>query len=186
MANRTTIVDNNTWNNTHIATVGRVMASDEKTANKIARSLDAKYVLVMFGGYTHHYTDDISKFLWMVRIAGSVYPEIKEADYKNPYYSIDNNISKAMKKSLMYRLSYYRFGETRLKKGSDRGYDRMRNAFIGYKDYDLKYFNEVFTSKNWLMRIFEVLPVRNRAKKMKVDKKEEPHMETTLEVMAQP
>lgn len=93
MANRTTIVDNNTWNNTHIATVGRAMASDEKTAHQVARSLDAKYVLVMFGGYTHHYTDDISKFLWMVRIAGGVYPEIKESNYKNPYYSIDNNLS---------------------------------------------------------------------------------------------
>ena len=29
MANRTTLVDNNTWNTTHIATVGRAMASDE-------------------------------------------------------------------------------------------------------------------------------------------------------------
>lgn len=30
MADRTVIVDNNTWNNTHIATVGRAMASPEK------------------------------------------------------------------------------------------------------------------------------------------------------------
>lgn len=28
-SNRTTIVDNNTWNYTHIATVGRAMASRE-------------------------------------------------------------------------------------------------------------------------------------------------------------
>ena len=26
-------------------------------------------------------SDDINKFLWMVRIGGSVYPEIKEKDY---------------------------------------------------------------------------------------------------------
>lgn len=32
MANRTTILDNNTWNNTHIATVGRAMASSEEDA----------------------------------------------------------------------------------------------------------------------------------------------------------
>lgn len=30
MADRTVIVDNNTWNNTHIATVGKAMASPEK------------------------------------------------------------------------------------------------------------------------------------------------------------
>lgn len=29
MANRTVLVDNNTWNNTHIATVGRALASTE-------------------------------------------------------------------------------------------------------------------------------------------------------------
>jgi dolichyl-diphosphooligosaccharide--protein glycosyltransferase len=74
MSNRTVIVDNNTWNNTHIATVGRAMSSDEETAYKIARSLDANYVLVIFGGMSHYSGDDISKFLWMVRIAAGVYP----------------------------------------------------------------------------------------------------------------
>lgn len=34
MGNRTIIVDNNTWNNTHIATVGRAMASNETEAYK--------------------------------------------------------------------------------------------------------------------------------------------------------
>jgi asparagine N-glycosylation enzyme membrane subunit Stt3 len=51
MANRTVIVDNNTWNNTHIATVGRAMASPEKKAWHIFRSLDVEYVFVVFGGF---------------------------------------------------------------------------------------------------------------------------------------
>ena len=51
MANRTVIVDNNTWNNTHIATVGRAMASPEHLAWQIYRDLDVKYVLVVFGGF---------------------------------------------------------------------------------------------------------------------------------------
>ena len=51
MANRTVIVDNNTWNNTHIATVGRAMASPEHKAWQIYRDLDVKYVLVVFGGF---------------------------------------------------------------------------------------------------------------------------------------
>ena len=52
MANRTVIVDNNTWNNTHIATVGRAMASPEEQAWQIYRDLDVKYVLVVFGSFT--------------------------------------------------------------------------------------------------------------------------------------
>lgn len=50
MANRTVIVDNNTWNNTHIATVGMAMSSPEKEAWKIFKSLDVEYVFVIFGG----------------------------------------------------------------------------------------------------------------------------------------
>ena len=51
MAYHTVIVDNNTWNNTHIATVGTAMSSPEKAAWEIFNSLDVKYVLVVFGGW---------------------------------------------------------------------------------------------------------------------------------------
>ena len=50
MANRTILVDNNTWNNTHISRVGQAMASDEEHAYEIMRELDVDYVLVIFGG----------------------------------------------------------------------------------------------------------------------------------------
>jgi dolichyl-diphosphooligosaccharide--protein glycosyltransferase len=70
MANRTVLVDNNTWNNTHIATVGKAFASTEQEGYNIARFLGADYVLVIFGGLTNFSGDDISKFLWMIRIAG--------------------------------------------------------------------------------------------------------------------
>jgi dolichyl-diphosphooligosaccharide--protein glycosyltransferase len=52
MANRTVIVDNNTWNNTHIAQVGQAMASTEDKAYEIISALDVDYVLVIFGGLT--------------------------------------------------------------------------------------------------------------------------------------
>ena len=52
MANRTVLVDNNTWNNTHIATVGRALATTEEAAYPILESLDVDYVLVIFGGLT--------------------------------------------------------------------------------------------------------------------------------------
>jgi dolichyl-diphosphooligosaccharide--protein glycosyltransferase len=70
MANRTVIVDNNTWNNTHIATVGRAMASNEDDAYEIMKKLDVDYVLVIFGGVSGYSSDDINKFLWMVRLRG--------------------------------------------------------------------------------------------------------------------
>ena len=74
MANRTVMVDNNTWNNTHIATVGRAFASTEEEGYSIARFLGVDYVLVIFGGVTNFSGDDISKFLWIIRIAGKQTP----------------------------------------------------------------------------------------------------------------
>lgn len=71
MANRTILVDNNTWNNTHISRVGQAMASTEEKAYEIMRELDVSYVLVIFGGLTGYSSDDINKFLWMVRIGGA-------------------------------------------------------------------------------------------------------------------
>ena len=38
-------MDNNTWNNSHIALVGKAMASSEENAYKIMRDLDVDYVL---------------------------------------------------------------------------------------------------------------------------------------------
>ena len=48
MSNRTVLVDNNTWNNTHIATVARALASSEEDAYPIMQSLDVDYVLSKF------------------------------------------------------------------------------------------------------------------------------------------
>ena len=54
IANRTVIVDNNTWNNTHIATVGKVFSGNETVAYNIMRRLDVDYVLVIFGSFQQH------------------------------------------------------------------------------------------------------------------------------------
>lgn len=69
MADRPTLVDNNTWNNTHIATVGKAMSSREEVSYPIMKQHDVDYVLVVFGGLLGYSGDDINKFLWMVRIA---------------------------------------------------------------------------------------------------------------------
>ena len=75
MANRTTLVDNNTWNNSHIALVGMAMSSPEEKAYEIMRTLGVDYVLVIFGGLIGYSGDDINKFLWMVRIAEGEHPQ---------------------------------------------------------------------------------------------------------------
>jgi dolichyl-diphosphooligosaccharide--protein glycosyltransferase len=44
--------DNNTWNNTHIATVGRAMSTTEEDAYPVMESLDVDYILAVYGGMT--------------------------------------------------------------------------------------------------------------------------------------
>ncbi|KAL4589594.1 hypothetical protein LXL04_002502 [Taraxacum kok-saghyz] len=159
MANRTVIVDNNTWNNTHIATVGTAMSSPEKDAWQIFNSLDVKYVLVVFGGLVGYPSDDINKFLWMVRIGGGVFPHIKEPDYlRDGQYRIDSQATPTMLNSLMYKLSYFRFVET----DGGKGYDRVRRTEIGKKYFKLTHFEEVFTTHHWMVRIYKLKPQKNR------------------------
>ena len=55
--NRTTLVDNNTWNNSHIAMVGKAMASNEDDAYTIMQELGVDYVLVIFGGLLGNFDD---------------------------------------------------------------------------------------------------------------------------------
>jgi len=164
MANRTILVDNNTWNNTHIATVGRAMASTEEKAYPIMRRLDVDYVLIIFGGLTGYSSDDINKFLWMVRIGGGVYPEIVEKDYftSSGEYKVDKDASPTMLNCLMYKLCYYRFGQVVTEYGKGTGYDRVRSSEIGNKDFELQYLTEAFTSEHWLVRIYKVKPEDNR------------------------
>ncbi|KAJ9688333.1 hypothetical protein PVL29_014166 [Vitis rotundifolia] len=158
MANRTVIVDNNTWNNTHIATVGTAMSSPEKAAWEIFNSLDVKYVLVVFGGLVGYPSDDINKFLWMVRIGGGVFPHIREPDYlRDGQYRVDSQATPTMLNCLMYKLSYFRFVET-----DGKAFDRVRRTEIGKKHFKLTHFEEVFTTHHWMVRIYKLKPPKNR------------------------
>ncbi|THG11990.1 hypothetical protein TEA_018215 [Camellia sinensis var. sinensis] len=155
MANRTVIVDNNTWNNTHIATVGTAMSSPEKPAWEIFNSLDVKYVLVVFGGLVGYPSDDINKFLWMVRIGGGVFPHIKEPDYlRDGQYRIDSQATPTMLNCLMYKLSYYRFVET-----DGKAFDRVRRTEIGKKHFKLTHFEEMMKQNGLLGLDYTASPV---------------------------
>uniref|UniRef100_A0A1X7SP31 Uncharacterized protein n=1 Tax=Amphimedon queenslandica TaxID=400682 RepID=A0A1X7SP31_AMPQE len=114
IANQTTLVDNNTWNNSHIALVGKAMSSTEEKAYEIMRNLGVDYVLVIFGGMIGYSGDDINKFLWMMRIAEGEHPNnIKESRYFTPQgeFRVDSAGSPVLLNCLMYKMCYYRFGE---------------------------------------------------------------------------
>jgi dolichyl-diphosphooligosaccharide---protein glycosyltransferase len=104
MADRPTLVDNNTWNNTHIATVGKAMSSREEVSYPIMRQHEVDYVLIVFGGLLGYSGDDINKFLWMVRIAEGIWPnEVKERDFftARGEYRVDDQATPTMRNSLM-------------------------------------------------------------------------------------
>jgi len=158
MGNRTVLVDNNTWNNTHIATVGLMLASPEEKAVPMMRDLDVDYVLVMYGGVARYSSDDIAKFLWPVRIAHGEFPdEVSESEFVGSRgYTIDEFATDRMKNSIMYKLSYYRAAEV------TGGADFARNSRIGVPDTKPVHLREAFTSENWIVRIYEVRKPKNR------------------------
>eukprot|EP00871_Galdieria_phlegrea_P004200 jgi/Galph1/4781/GphlegSOOS_G3459.1 len=162
-SNRTVIVDNNTWNNTHIATVGRVLNSPEKKAFTICKRLDVDYVLVIFGGALGYSSDDINKFLWPIRISRSVDPTVDESAYltSDGNYRVGEGAGRALLDSLMYKLCYYRFAEVQFDRGYPAGYDKVRGEVIAKKKIRLQYFEEAFTSQNWLVRIYRVKSLPN-------------------------
>lgn len=167
MADRTTLVDNNTWNNTHIATVGKAMSSSEEVSYPILKKHDVDYVLVIFGGVIGYSGDDINKFLWMVRIAEGIWPEeVRERDYftDKGEYRVDSQATETMTNSLLYKMSYYRFNE--LYGGKDAP-DRVRNQNIpGTRKIQLDTLEEVFTSQNWIVRIYKVKDYDNLGRDM--------------------
>uniref|UniRef100_A0A915HSB7 Dolichyl-diphosphooligosaccharide--protein glycotransferase n=1 Tax=Romanomermis culicivorax TaxID=13658 RepID=A0A915HSB7_ROMCU len=91
---------------------------------------------------------------------------LQESDYftEQGEFRVDAGGSKTLLNCLMYKMSYYRFGELKLDYRMPSGYDRTRNAEIGHKNFDLNHLEEAFTSEHWLVRIFRVKKLENRAK----------------------
>ncbi|KIX01576.1 uncharacterized protein Z518_09302 [Rhinocladiella mackenziei CBS 650.93] len=161
MADRPTLVDNNTWNNTHIATVGKAMSSREEVSYPILRQHDVDYVLVVFGGLLGYSGDDVNKFLWMVRIAEGIWPEeVRERDYftARGEYRIDEEATPTMKNSLMYKMSYYNYNQLF---PAGQAQDRVRGSSLPAQGPELSTLEEAFTSENWIIRIYKVKELDN-------------------------
>ncbi|KAJ5817927.1 CAZyme family GT66 [Penicillium robsamsonii] len=161
MADRPTLVDNNTWNNTHIATVGKAMSSREEVSYPILRQHDVDYVLVVFGGLLGYSGDDLNKFLWMVRIAEGIWPdEVKERDYftARGEYRVDDEATPTMKNSLMYKMSYHNY-QSLFPAG--QAMDRVRGTKLPKESPQLNTLEEAFTSENWIVRLYKVKDLDN-------------------------
>jgi dolichyl-diphosphooligosaccharide---protein glycosyltransferase len=151
------MVDNNTWNNTHIATVGKVMACSEDISYEVMKKLDVDYVLVIFGGVIGYSGDDINKFLWMIRIGEGVFPkEISERTFftDRGEYAVGEKASMTMKNSLMYKMSYYRFAE--LAGGGRSARDNVRGEDIPPTPIQLTTMDEAYSTENLIVRIYKV------------------------------
>ncbi|KAN0128859.1 glycosyltransferase [Lactarius tabidus] len=122
-----TLVDNNTWNNTHIATVGKAMSSSEEVAYPNLREHDIDYVPVIFGE-PWHFTP--------------------QHDYR-----VDEQVSPTMKNSLMYKMSYYRLVELF---GNGNAQDRVRVQKIPSPGTTLDYLGELCTLSFAQVHIYQV------------------------------
>ena len=164
MSNRTVLVDNNTWNNTHIATVGKAMSCSEDVSYEVMRKLDVDYILVIFGGLIGFSGDDINKFLWMIRIGQGVFPnDITESKFFTPQgeYAVGDKATTTMKNSLMYKMSYYRFAEL-------GGQDNVRQETIPQTPIKLSTVEEVYTTERMLVRLYKVKKPDNIGRPLKV------------------
>ncbi|KAJ5092173.1 hypothetical protein NUU61_007043 [Penicillium alfredii] len=161
MADRPTLVDNNTWNNTHIATVGKAMSSREEVSYPILRQHDVDYVLVVFGGLLGYSGDDLNKFLWMVRISEGIWPdEVSERAFftARGEYRVDDQATPTMRNSLMYKLSYHNY-QSLFPPG--QAMDRVRGSKLPTETPQLNTLEEAFTSENWIIRIYKVKDLDN-------------------------
>lgn len=166
MANITTLVDNNTWNNTHIATVGKAMSVSEEVAYPLLRQHDVDYILIIFGAVIGYSGDDINKFLWMIRIAEGVYPnDVKEGNFFTPRgeYKVDHDATQTMKDSLMYKMSYYRFSELY----GGNAVDHVRGARMPAEGPSLSILEEAYSTENYLVRIYKVKEPDNLGRDLK-------------------
>jgi dolichyl-diphosphooligosaccharide--protein glycosyltransferase len=46
--------------------------------------------------------------------------------------------------------------------GKGAGFDRVRSAEIGNKDFELNFLEEAYTTEHWLVRIYRVKDLPNR------------------------
>lgn len=134
IAERTSIADGNTWNHEHIATLGRILTSNEKKSHKAMRHI-ADYALVWAGGQG----DDLGKSPHLARIGNSVFPDHCGDD--DP---------------LCHKFSFYRDGKPTPMMAESFLYRAVKHNLEPGVTLNPKLWKEVHTTKYGLMRVFKV------------------------------
>ncbi|EKX54933.1 hypothetical protein GUITHDRAFT_62986, partial [Guillardia theta CCMP2712] len=157
LADRVTFLDASGYNLSQVAAVGAIMALPEEEAAARCRNMGVNFVLVRFGGMTSFASDDISKFLWMVRAAGKELKEPEDAFLSaGGVLRVGKEGSRRFRSSLLYRLSFHRFSSQVSEFGRPAGFDRVRGEVAEGGKEPLQHFEEVFTSQHWLLRLYRV------------------------------
>jgi dolichyl-diphosphooligosaccharide--protein glycosyltransferase len=152
--------DGNTNNFTHIGIIGLTMSSPEADSWRLARAMGADYMLVIFGGASQYSGDDVNKFLWMPRIANQTFTNISGDMYLHPGgYLVGEKMAVNMTSAAIYKFWYHNFAKFTISPHIPAGTDLTRRSKIhGIEKIKLRHFQEAFTTKHWIMRIYRVLP----------------------------
>lgn len=158
IANRTTIADGNTWNIDHIGLIGKIMTGTEANSHRLARHI-ADYVLIWAGNQG----DDLAKSPHMVRIGNNKYPEIcgdmdpftctsspdAYAVYQDPRGGRKLQVGAKMRESMLYKM-----------------HSNLAEPGV---TMDPSLFEEVYTSKYHLVRIYKINRVSEDSKRWLAD-----------------
>eukprot|EP00798_Chlamydomonas_sp_ICE-L_P021958 gene21958-29008_t len=135
IGNRTTLADGNTWNQAHIALIGKMLTSPEKKAHNLIKHL-ADCILVWSGGGG----DDLAKSPHLARIATSNFPKHCGDDRNCAHFGFYDDArtqpSPMMAKSLLFKLT--------------------SNNVLDGVTIDHSLWEEVFTSAYMKVRIYKV------------------------------
>ena len=132
-------------------------------------AIGADYVMLVFGGFIGFAGDDLNRLPAMLRLArcaggeGVAGERAYLADIGGAL-AVGATAPAGLRASALYRLSYARFPEVLSEYGRPKGFDRARRQVVGGapvagEDTELP-FEEVFTSKHWLVRVFRVAHAR--------------------------
>ena len=75
---------------------------------------------------------------------------------------VDEKATRAMRESVLYKLSYHRFSQVKTESRQPAGYDRTRRQLVPTNFIKLDYFEEAYTTRNWLVRIYKLKKPNNR------------------------
>ena len=77
----------------------------------------------------------------------------------------EHNCADAFRNSTGYKMMFHRWDEVDQGEDIERGFDRARGYPVRTSDIDLTLFEEAYTSKDWLVRIYKVKDRPNKAKR---------------------